>query len=234
MKCPRQIRKLPLIAVVAALAACNTTSVTPRAADPGPAALPAPALVVVEDFDLSGAQVTLDSGIGPRAKRMAQGGSETADKRALAASVVGTITRTVTEQLRRDGLIVVPAVSSATNPVDAKLVVAGRMIDIDQGNATKRNAIGLGAGASSVKAVVEIAYAGPAGRTVLERFDAEQKSGRKPGALATMGGSAAGAAVGTVVGAALTSVERDASNLADTVADKVTALWRARGWGGVR
>lgn len=61
------------------------------------------------------------------------------------------------------------------------LEIEGQFLSIDEGNRTKRVVIGLGAGRTDVKTLVQVYDARFGTRRLLEKFDADAKSGRKPG-----------------------------------------------------
>lgn len=119
-----------------------------------------------------------------------------------------------------------------------KLVVGGQILSIDEGNRTRRNVIGLGAGRSEVQAHAEIYYyTDAADAHLMESFTAEAESNRKPGAAETMGaGAAAGrvaesAAVGAGTGLALSGdVEADGARMAKAIAKHLGQFFAEQGW----
>jgi hypothetical protein len=100
--------------------------------------------------------------------------------------------------------------------------------------------IGLGAGRSDVRTAVQVAELIPEGRRLVESFEVDAKSGRKPGAAETMGvGAAAGhvavsaavTAAGTVAAEAFgDNVEADAERTAAKIATLLHSLFMRQGW----
>jgi hypothetical protein len=120
------------------------------------------------------------------------------------------------------------------------LAISGLFLSIDEGNRAERVVIGLGAGRSEVRTSVQVAELFPEGRWLVELFEIDAKSGRKPGAAETMG---AGAAAGTLAAsAAITAagsvaaeafgadVEADAERTAAKIATALQSLFERQGW----
>ena len=116
-------------------------------------------------------------------------------------------------------------------PVAPVLVVEGEFIAIDQGNKSKRILIGFGRGASDIKVHVVVSSLYKGQRTVVLEFNLNSKSGKKPGAAATMGAGAiaVGAAAGGV-GDKKATVESDASRMAKLVGKQIEAFMTAQHW----
>ena len=93
-------------------------------------------------------------------------------------------------------------------------MVSGNILSIDQGNRTRRNVVGFGVGESKVTAKVNVYIQAPGeAPRLLQSFNADSESGKKPGlAVAGVGaaaGSAATAAADGVGGAWRRSPRRD-------------------------
>ena len=115
----------------------------------------------------------------------------------------------------------------------------GQFRSIDQGNRLRRAVVGFGAGASEVKALVQIYETTPAGRRLVQDFSTTAKSARRPGiGPAGAAGAAAGRAARSVVvsgGAAAAtaqsqSVEGDATHVADEIAKVLRKFFADQGW----
>src|SRR5690606_8091461 len=141
--------------------------------------------------------VALDRGVTARAERALEGDSTIEEQRKIGRAVAEALSQTLVAELRAAGL---PADrADASGAGSTRLIVAGDLLSIDQGNRTRRTLIGLGAGRSRVAADTTVAYAAPdAGNRTLLEFRADAESGRKPGAAETMG-------VGAVAGRLATS-----------------------------
>jgi hypothetical protein len=112
-------------------------------------------------------------------------------------------------------------------------------MSINEGNPTQRMLIGLGAGSSEVRTLVQVYSATSEGRRLVEDFYTTVKSSRKPGMAETMGaGAAAGrvaesAAVGvgvTALTAHSQTVEGDAEAAAKAIAKQLSKFFFDQGW----
>jgi hypothetical protein len=199
-------------------------------------ALPRPTMVVVDDFAVAPDAVRVDTGLGGTARRILSGTDISAERARTIAAV---------RDAARDSLIQAivgmnlparsPALGAAATPF---VEIRGTLLSINEGNQTRRNVIGFGAGESSVTATVQIIYVAPgAAPLVLESLNADSDSGRMPG-LAVGG---AGAAAGHVAAAAASGGEKvataghadtdvEARNMAQGLAAKIGALFAQQGW----
>jgi len=111
------------------------------------------------------------------------------------------------------------------------LIIRGNFTTIKQGNKTARMMIGLGRGASDVQAHVLMTLITADGPILLREFNIDTTSGKKPGAVETLGvGSlAAGAAAGAATDGKST-VKGDTSRLANAVAKQLKQIITAQGW----
>jgi hypothetical protein len=226
-----------MAAMLVALTACAPTNVEPEQSYQG-ARLPRPDVVIVDDFVASSADVTLDSGIGARLRKIASGESadqqQTEDERKVSAA----ISQVLVAEIHKLGLTAVQPGDPRAQTTANRLVVGGQVLAIDEGNRTKRNLIGLGAGASDVQARTEVYYAAAGADAVqIESFVADAESSRKPGAAETMGAGAVtgevveSAAVGAGTSAALGGdVGSDSERLGQAIAKQLANLFQQQGW----
>jgi hypothetical protein len=117
-------------------------------------------------------------------------------------------------------------------PVGA-LMVRGEFTKVNLGNKTKRMMIGLGRGASDVKAHMVVSLMTKNGPVVMGDFDLNSESGKKPGAAAGIaGGVGLAAADVTMSGAADhgQTVESDTARMAKTVAKQIEGMMTAQQW----
>lgn len=233
-----------MLVVLLCLGGCTThvrsTGAYLPATSGGTAALPRPDRVVVENFAEDGSAVRLDSGIRARLQREAAGSDAAEQRYRTGQEVQDAIADTLVDELRRMGFDAVRGeAASGPGPV---LVIRGAITEINEGNQTRRNAIGFGAGKSSVAADVQVWYAAAAGSPpmLIQTYHASSDSGRKPG-LAT--GLGAGAAAGHIATSAALAgagaihssrhpngVAAEGEHLAQGVASDLGALFARQGW----
>jgi hypothetical protein len=102
---------------------------------------------------------------------------------------------------------------------------------LNEGNKSKGVMIGFGRGASDVQAHVTVLMITENGRIVLEEFNLDSKSGKKPCAAATMGvGSAAACLAAGSVGDEKETVEGDGSRIGKAVAKQIEDAMTAQQW----
>jgi hypothetical protein len=243
MKGPRpdripSLRRGAAAVLLSAATACAPAAVKPLQSYQGPP-LPRPETVVVADFAAGPEAVTLDRGLGARL-RNAMGAGDAARQTEDDRRVVAAISNSLVAEIEKLGLPATHA-NQATPPSDIDaLVVGGRILSIDEGNRTRRNVIGLGAGQSAVEARAEIYYVARGGGTQLvESYDTDAESSRKPGAAETMGvGAAAGRAAesGVMTGAAGAApslsgdVEADGARMGKAIAKQMSGFFASQGW----
>ena len=226
---------------VLTLAACGSSHV--QTAGPGVATRNAPPdRIIVQDFAAQPSVVTLDSGVGARVVRAVSSGTSEDDQREAAAKVVKKLSETLVKDLNATGIPTSPASASGMlAPNYSSLIVTGKVLSIDEGNRTRRNVVGFGVGASKVTAKVDVYLQSPgAAPRLLQSFNADSESGKKPG-LATAGvGAAAGraaTAAAVTVGSDVASeslgatVEDDAARMAKEIAATLrSGLFADQGW----
>jgi len=198
-----------------------------------------PRRVLVADFQVDPGAVRQDQAIGIRLQRSMDGGNAEAARGAIAAEVQSAISDTVVEALSKAGLPAEHAIPGAVyRPGD--LVVAGRVLRIDEGNRTRRLGIGFGAGKSIVEARAELYAVVPDGPPVLlQTYDGKSDSGRKPGmaigaSLAVAQSDAALGALSVVTNVSgevrHTPVGKEAASLGHRLATDIGGFAAERGW----
>lgn len=220
-----------------ALVACAPTHIRQEQAYSGPP-LPRPENILVADFAVTPQQVKLDSGLRARLMGMVSGTPQDVQATEDGRAVADAIANTLVQDLRKLGLPAVRADASAPAIGGNTLIIDGQMLSVDEGNRTRRNLIGLGAGQSTVEADLQLYYqsAGAQPR-LIERFDAVAQSSRKPGAAETMGvGAATGriaesAAVGTGSSLLMSGdAASDGEHMAKQVVEKLKPFFTQQGW----
>jgi Domain of unknown function (DUF4410) len=229
------ISALPLAALLLA-AACTDVTVDPEAG--ASEQLPPPDRVLVYNFAITPQEVQLDS-VGSEITKTFDGTAISAQEQQVGHAVADALAKHLVQNIQGMGLNAV----RASGPVPATgtdVLILGQLVSIDEGNATERIVIGLGAGRSDVEARVQV-YESMSGRTTpIETMEGTAKSSLMPGAAETMG---AGALAGhLLVSAAITAgsqvanqtlsanVDSEAGRLADKVSDKLNALFVQQGW----
>lgn len=205
----------------------------------GPEALPKPNKILIQDFAVSSKEITIDESIAARLHRkrmLRQGVDEDSSPQILAQQVQTAFAKTLAGELKKIDIqtINVPSqkISSDEGGVDSSdLVIAGEFIAINEGDEAKRIMVGFGRGASDIKTHVVVSSVVKGHQTVVLEFNLSSESGKKPGAIATMGvGSLAVGAAAGGVGDKKSTVEADASRMAKLVARQLKAFMVDQKW----
>jgi len=233
---------LGLLAAALPVAGCSTrvestgTYVAP--VQGAAAALPRPRKVLVADFSTDWSGVQLDQGIAARLNRQVGGADPSAEQYRTSLDVQEAISESLVENLRKMGL---PAERAGANtvPGGTDLLIQGQIVRIEEGNRTRRLAVGFGAGKSDVQAEAQVYYLRPdAPPQLLQTYDADANSGRKPGlamgGVMAAGGSVAPAVVGGVIGlhgeATKAGVAGEGQRLGDRLAYNLAHFFAQQGW----
>ena len=232
--------KLVAIAImISATIGCAPTRLEPVQSYQGPR-LPRPEVVIVNDFAAAPEEVKLDSGLGARLRNAMSDTSGAVRQTEDEHKVTAAISKVLVEEIRKLGLPAVQSDESAGQNGSNKLVIDGQILSIDEGNRTRRNLIGLGAGKSTVQANADVYYYPSGGAPLkIESFAADAESSRKPGAVETMGvGAATGRVaesaamgIGTGVAPALSGdIEADGERMAKAIAKQLAQFFVGEGW----
>ncbi len=223
-----QILLITLTAVCAG--ACGRTVVRP-VTEMQNFGLSRPQQIVVYDFAVTEAEVTND-----HESSGTSGGEREQEK--IGRQVRNALAEQLVRGLRDLGFAAER--KPRGTPVGShQLLIDGEFLDIDEGNRLQRLVIGFGAGASKVDTEVHVYYG--ARRRKLLDFKTHAKSGKMPGAAATLGAGAAiqggitagmaatGAAIGTVK-EYHSEVERMAGHSADQAVAYLSEFFAKQGW----
>jgi hypothetical protein len=189
-----------------------------------------PTTIVVYDFAATPAEVKLNSAILHRVRtKVTRDGDD--QRTELARKIVDDFSRSLVKDLEKSGLPVARGVAG-DQPPDNALVVQGDFLVIDEGNRTRRMAIGLGAGASKVETHVECYLTRSEKNVIVTEFKAISQSSRKPGAAETMGAGAAPEAAAAVSGVTelKQGSEGDTDRMAKAVAKEIAKTLAHQGW----
>jgi hypothetical protein len=197
-----------------------------------------PVVVEVYDFTVSPDAVTIDRSPvahildnDPIARRRGTAG-QNSDPTEVAARVQAAFTQQLIKELSKTAIPVLSASSSAGGDSAVyALNVEGDFTAVKQGDMEKRMMIGFGRGASDVQSHVIVSLTLASGPILLAEFNLSSESGKKPGAVATMGVGSAAASV-AVSGAtdSKATVEGDAARMAKVVATEVENIMAAQKW----
>jgi hypothetical protein len=234
------LRFPPVLLFVALVAAnCSSTQITSNQPTLGAAATP-PEAVVVGTIVVPPETVTLDRGLMARLRRRVTREATEQTKREVAQAVGAVVQQTILRRLNGAGLKASAGPADITLAQAPTLAIGGTVRTVDEGNRTRRNVIGFGAGRSQVSADIQVTEVAAGGRRPLLSFVADTRSGRRPGAVVTgpLGAAGAGVAVaaGTAVGSSVVSqrlsanVEALARKLGDAAADRILAFAAEQGW----
>jgi Domain of unknown function (DUF4410) len=229
-----------VLALAVAGAGCATTEVTPTAST-YQGMLPRPQHILVFPFATSPEEVQLDRSPTAVAVWQSKGLSAGTERSDVAHAVSQKLATHLVEKIQAMGLPAEVVWGPLPERVGATLLIDGQFISIDEGNRAERVVIGLGAGRSSVRTAVQVSEQLPeGGRRLVDQFDVDAQSSRKPGMAETMGaGAAAGnlaasAAVsgGVTVGTELfgANVDDDAERTASKIASVLQSFFVRQGW----
>ncbi|MET0153668.1 MAG: DUF4410 domain-containing protein [Candidatus Binatia bacterium] len=237
---PRMIerfRSSVLVGFLGAFAGCAPTSISPSMMSAPPSSLGKPARIAVYDFVVEANDVSPNNAPLSRLVRLV-GSSQTTEQVNVGRSVANTLAVELVASLKDLGLPVERA--SSGQVADGTLAIEGQFVTIDEGNRLRRVAIGFGAGASDVQTHVQLYLGTPTGPRLVDEFESDAGSSRKPGAAVTMGASsvvgagvaAAGAAQGGMqaVTEPKDTAEADAKRTAMELATRVKKIFADRGW----
>lgn len=197
----------------------------------------APDRIVVYDFAVAPQDVKLDDGVVATIRRERPrllgflNNQPPADEQQLgiARSIADAFSDDLVDALNGKGFRATRA-AAAPPATAATLVLQGQFASIDQGSKAQRVVIGFGAGASQVKALVQLGQNG----TLLAHFNIDTTSGHKPGAVTALAGGpktlAAAGGVRAVLEKTNPTLAKDVKAAAGKVADQVAATGRAQGW----
>ncbi len=237
------IGAIGLLLAALPVAGCSTrvqsTGTYLPAAQGAVAFLPGPQRILVADFSADPSSVGLEQAIANRVQRQLGGAEPAAEQDRAAGEVQQAITDTLIENLRKMGLQAERETPGAV-PGGNDLVIQGQIVRIDEGNRTRRLAIGFGAGKSDVRAEAQVYYLRPnAPPQLLQTYDADANSGRKPGlAMGGVGAASGGSEIPLVATGLVgvhgestqTGVAAEGKHLANRLAYNLAEFFVQQGW----
>lgn len=216
------------------------TKVTMLDSYAGTEKLAKPTQVIVYEVDVPADVVTMDHSItgralGPGMIGHMKGEQKDATPDEAGAHVQAEFTKVLMSELKKMPIPATTAKCKAGQDMpEGALIVRGEFTKVDLGNKTKRMMIGLGRGASDVKAHVVVSLMTKNGPVVMADFNLHSESGKKPGAAAGMGVGSAGIVAADVAMSGAedhgATVESDTARMAKTVAKQIESMMTAQQW----
>ena len=222
------------------ITACAPTHVDQTREYTGKAPLPKPDRVLIYDFAVSEKDIKLNTGIGARLANMATGANENEEQVKVGKAVAKALSESLVKELNSLGLPVERA-TPGTRLNDKTVAIHGQFLTIDEGNRARRMVIGFGLGGTEVRTKVQVFQGPEPTPALLEEFETQAESSKKPGMgpMAGVGvaatGAASSAAVAGGVGAATEfnqTVEGDAKRTAKEIAKPLSRFFASQGWIG--
>jgi uncharacterized protein DUF4410 len=199
--------------------------------------IPRPGHIWVYDFAATPAEVPADSALA--GKQVEHPTPQTSEQIATGRQVGAQIATQLVEEINGMGLLAARA-SSRTTPAINDLVIRGYLLSIDEGDATKRVAIGFGSGASQLSAAVEGFQVTAQGLRKLGSGNVDAGGGKTPGgAVGVAALIVTGNPVGLIVGGGAkaygeysgsSKIEGRAKAIAKEIADKIKPRFQQQGW----
>jgi hypothetical protein len=221
---------------VAVVAGCASTEVSDRHEYTG-GKIPRPGHIWVYDFAATSAEVPADSALA--GKHAEHPTPQTAEQIETGRKVGETIATELVAQIIDMGMLAERA-SSGTTPSINDLVIRGYLLSVDEGDATKRVAIGFGSGASQLTAAVEGFQMTAQGLRKLGSGTLDSGGGKTPGgAVGVAALIVTGNPVGLIVGGGAkaygeysgsSKIEGRAEAIAKEIAEKIKPKFQQQGW----
>lgn len=199
--------------------------------------LPRPGHIWVYDFAATPAEIPADSALA--GQRVDHSSPQTPEQIATGRQVGAEIATQLVDEIRNMGMPGVRA-SSGTKPEINDIVIRGYLLSFDEGSATKRVAIGFGAGGSELSVAAEGFQVTAHGLRRLGSGTTESGGSKTPGgALGVAAVVATGNPIGLIVGGGVKAygeysgsakIEGRAKATAQEIADKLRPRFQKQGW----
>ena len=199
--------------------------------------VPRPDRIWVYDFVATAADIPADSAFAGKTSEHA---TPQTPEQIEAGRLAGTqVAAQLVEEINNMGMLAMRA-SSSTTPRINDIVIRGYILSIDEGDATKRVAIGFGSGASELKAAVEGFQMTAQGLRRLGSGTTQSGGSSSPGtAIGVVGLIATANPVGLVVSAGVkahgeysgsSKIEGKAKEAAKEIANQIKPRFQKQGW----
>jgi len=230
-------RILLCLFVAVVIAGCASTKVTERQILEPQRKIPRPDHILVYDFVATPADVPADSALADQSAVSPT--AQTAEQIETGRRVGADIATWLVEEIRSLGLPAERATAGATPQIN-DIVIRGYLLSIEEGSATKRMAIGFGAGASRLSAAVEGYQMTAQGLRKLGSGTVESGGAKGPGAAVPLAVAIASAnPLGLIVSTGMkvhgemsgsSKIEGRAEQIAKAIADELKPRFRQQGW----
>ena len=200
----------------------------------GAEALPKAERVLIQDFTVDEGAVSLDESAAGRIHTrifLHKDPDDASVPVAIAQQVQASFSKALIADLKKSNIEAQRSLSGATAASGSVLVVSGEVTAINQGNKAKRVLIGLGRGGSGVRTHVTISSVTNGNATVVLDLTLDSESGKKLGALESVGGGSI--PVNAAEGAASdrsSTVQAGASRMAKGVAKQIKGFMVNQKW----
>jgi hypothetical protein len=196
--------------------------------------LPKAEKVLIQDFTVDTGVVSMDKSAAGRIHTqlfLRRDPDDASAPVALSQQVQASFSKALINDLRKSDIEVQRSTGTQGGSDGSLLVVSGEVTAIDEGNKVKRVMVGLGRGGSNVQTHVVVSSVVNGHSTVVLELNLKSESGKKLGALESMGGGslALNAAEGDI-GDRNSSVQADASRMAKGVAKQIQKFMVAQNW----
>ncbi len=219
--------------IAAWLVGCAGGSVEPGRQHTKGESLPRPPVLLIYDFAVDPADVTVDT-LGPD---FVSGEAPTSEKLKQGRAVAQALSKQLVTQLAERGILVRRAHGSTNVPMHA-LLVKGQFVSIEEGDQMTRVVVGFGAGSGGLQANVQIYQQTDTGLRPITEAKGEAHGKKTPGIA---GPAAVAAGAGMVVGLAVTTamtakdelkgdMTTHVENLAEEFADLAEKFYKRQGW----
>jgi len=229
-------RAASCVFLLAFLAGCASSTITARQEYQGEK-IARPDHILVYDFAATAEDVPPDSAMAGQYGEHST--PQTPEQIANGRQVGAEIAQLLVQEIRGMGLPAEQATDRSA-PQIGDLVIRGYILSIDQGDATKRVAIGFGSGASHLKTTVEGYLMTDRGLRRLGSGTEEAGGSKSPGtAMALAGAVATGNPAGLIISSAMkvhgetsgsSTVEGRAEQTAKEIAKQLQKKFREQGW----
>ncbi len=231
-----QSRIVSCLFALVVVAGCASTEVTERHEYTG-GKIPRPAHIWVYDFAATPADIPADSALA--GQPVEHPTPQTAEQIATGRQVGGQIAAALVEEIRGMGLPAKRA-SSGTTPEINDIVFKGYLLAVDEGDATKRVAIGFGSGGSALTVAAEGYQMTAQGLRKLGSGTVQSGGGKTPGgAVGVAALIVTGNPVGLIVGGGVKAygeysgsakIEGRAKATAKVIAETIKPKFQQQGW----
>ena len=230
-------RIISCLFALALVAACAETKVTERQEYKG-GKIPRPTHIWVYDFAATPAEVPADSALA--GKPVEHPTPQTPEQIEAGRRLGAEIAAQLVEELRGGMGLPAKRASSETNPQVNDLVFRGYLLSIDEGDATKRVAIGFGSGGSQLTTALEVFQVTAQGLRKLGGGKAESGGSKTPGgAVGVAGLIVTGNPVGLIVGGGVkaygeysgsSKIEGRAKETVKLIVETIKPKFQEQGW----